>query len=204
MNGTHICSAHLGVGMHQDKHPSTINLASAQTIHLTSSWEITVRYKSPHSKNNKIKSSVSKKGEKMEEKCLCVCKYRKWRMNQKFSQQRKPWFQLPDCLMSHSMLVNNIPYHSRTTIYSQNQDPPPSSLRQFHHPPRETPPKAERVARSSSGNSNLFSPLSLFPLPCSLFLSSLYFCASSLIPFCLHFFFSLPALPLRLARWMKT
>lgn len=101
-------------------------------------------------------------------------------MNQKFSQQRKPWFQLPDCLMSHSMLVNNIPYHSRTTIYSQNQDPPPSSLRQFHHPPRETPPKAERVARSSSSGRNLFPPSSLLPLPCSLFLFlSLFLCILS-------------------------
>ncbi len=105
--------------------------------------------------------------------------------------------------MSHSMLVNNIPYHSRTTIYSQNQDPPPSSLRQFHHPPRETPPKAaERVARSSS--SNLVPPSPPFPLPC-FFSPLLYFRASSLNPFCLHFFFSFPTLlPLRLARRMKT
>ena len=127
-------------------------------------------------------------------------------MNQKFSQQRKPWFQLPGCLMSHSMLVNNIPYHSCTTIYSQNQDPPPSSLRRFHHPPRETPPKAERVAHSSSGSRNLFPPLSpvfLLPSPlASRSLSPLFLCIVSLNPFGIHFFFSLPALPLHLRdRW---
>ncbi|MEQ2239277.1 hypothetical protein ILYODFUR_002796 [Ilyodon furcidens] len=82
-------------------------------------------------------------------------------MNQKFSEHGEPWFQQPGCLMSHSSLVNNIPYHSSTAIYSQNQDPPPTSLQQFHHPPGETPPKAERVARRDS-SSDLFSSLSLF------------------------------------------
>ena len=84
--------------------------------------------------------------------------------------------------MSNSMLVNNIPYHSRTTIYSQNQDPPPTSLRQFHHPPRETPPKAERVARSSSSSSSSGSSNDPFPSS-SLFPSPLPFTSPLLSPF---------------------
>lgn len=139
-------------------------------------------------------------------------------MNQKFSQQRKPWFQLPGCLMSHSVLVNSIPYHSRTTIYSQNPKTRPlhpfgnSTILQEKHLRKQNGSLAAEAAVSSSQQQQqqISSPLVAFlPSPDSfspLSPLSLYFCASSLVPFCLHFFLSLPALPppLRLARWMKT
>lgn len=157
MNGTHICLAHLGPGATSIYNSSPICTASPEK------WR---RRKSPRS-TTRATSVKKKKEEREAHLSVCACKYGKWRMNQKFSQQRKPWFQLPGCLMSHSMLVNNIPYHSRTTIYSQNQDPPPTSLRQFHHPPGETPPKAERLARSGGGR-NPFPSSTLFPPPPSL------------------------------------
>lgn len=105
-------------------------------------------------------------------------------MIQKFSQQeRKAWFPADEPLLC---LSTASPIILHTTIYSQNQDPPPSSLRQFHHPPGGTPPKAERGRSQRQSLSPLSpSPPPLLPSPLSISghpLSFLFVSTSSRFP----------------------
>ncbi|KAF6737266.1 hypothetical protein FQA47_016032 [Oryzias melastigma] len=97
-------------------------------------------------------------------------------VNQKFRQQSGG-------AMSHSQLVSSIPYHSHTTMYSQNQDPPP------YVPTSAIPPSSEgKTPESQSGLHAAAAAAAeiIFPLPSI---------SVHPAPFCLHFFGCLPAPP---------